>query len=368
VVDGLLALAIGLIGFGRAHADGVTWLFELGLVLPLIWRRRAPLVVFTVIALVAFAQWLQGSVVPGDIALLVALYTVAAYEALRWTVAATALVEVGAALAVLRWAPEERTIKSFILLSGCVTAAVVIGLNMRTRRAYLASVVDRAERLERERDQQAQIAAANERARIAREMHDVVTHNLSVMIALADGAKFAMTCSPGQAESAMEQVSMTGRQALSDMRRLLGVLKDDRDGATLQPQPGLGEIEELVQAVRAAGLETTFSVSGRPADVPPGPALTLYRVVQEALTNTLKHSPHATHAHVRLRFDGDAVAVEVVDNGTDETVSASAQTGHGIAGMRERAELYGGTVDTGPVPGGGWRVFVELHALEGSRA
>ena len=167
-------------------------------------------------------------------------------------IAACAMLELGIVLAVARWA-EPALLPSFVLLTGMATAAVVLGLNVRTRRAYLATLEERAEQLERERDQQGRLAAAAERARIAREMHDIVAHNLSVMIALADGAGYMSEQDPKRSAGAMEQVSRTGRHALGEMRRLLGVLRDDETTA-LAPQPGLADLDPLLEQVRAAGL------------------------------------------------------------------------------------------------------------------
>src|SRR5207302_11031692 len=169
------------------------------LILPLIWRRRYPLTVFGCIAGIAAVQWMFARAVVSDVALLVALYTVAAYRDQTRALIALGALEFGILIAVARWAPSEGVLKAFIFLSGMAVAAFVLGRNMRTRRAYLASLEDRARRAENERDQQAQLAAAAERARIAREMHDIVAHNLSVMIALADGAAFAASGSPAEA-------------------------------------------------------------------------------------------------------------------------------------------------------------------------
>jgi len=172
-----------------------------------------------------------------------------------------------------------------------VLAAAMIGSNMRARRERLTFLEDRAVRLERERDQREQLAVAGERARIAREMHDVVTHNLSVMVALADGAVFAQPRSPERAMVAMRQVSATGRQAITDMRRFLGVLRSDEPDALRHPMPGIGQLDGLAEQVRAAGLPTRLEVAGEPSVVPAAAQLTVYRLVQEALTNTMKHTP-----------------------------------------------------------------------------
>jgi signal transduction histidine kinase len=314
--------------------------------------------VFLAIAAIAFAQWLNGFALTADVALLVAVYTVAVHEPRRRLVLAAVILEVGIVLATARWALEAPG-PVLVFLTGMATAAVVLGVNVRTRRAYLASLEERAAQLERERDQQAQLAAAAERARIAREMHDIVAHNLSVMVALADGAGFMAESDPQRSAGAMEQVSRTGRNALGEMRRLLGVLRADGEVA-LAPQPGLADLDELLERVRAAGLRVTLETSGTPIALGSGAELTVYRLVQEALTNTLKHAGPEARATVRLRYEPDGIDVEVTDDGRDHArVSAG---GQGLSGMRERAAVYGGSIDAGPRAGGGWRVHTRLAA------
>lgn len=332
------------------------------LVLPLIWRRRAPMAVFCAIAGTALVQWCFDERIPTDVTLLIALYAVAAYSSRRRALLAFAVLESGILLATLRWSVHDRAVGMFVSLSAMATAAMVLGLNMRSRRDRLASLEDRAVRLERERDQQAQLAVAGERARIAREMHDIVTHNLSVMVALADGAVFAQRRNPERAATAMRQVSATGRQAITDMRRFLGVLRADEPDALRHPMPGVGQLSALVEQVRAAGLPTRLGVAGDPAAVPVAAQLTVYRLVQEALTNTLKHAPAGTRAEVRVECAPDAVTVTVTDDGGGSAAprDPAASTGHGLPGMRERAAAYGGSLTAGPLPGGGWQVAAVL--------
>ncbi|MFD0891258.1 sensor histidine kinase, partial [Streptosporangium algeriense] len=219
-------------------------------------------------------------------------------------------------LAAARWAaPADRFLSSAAFLTAVVVAVAVIGVNTRFRHAHTASLEERAVRLERERDQRARLAVAEERGRIAREMHDIVTHNLSVMVALADAAVFAQRYSPERAEVAMRQISGTGRQALTDMRRSLGVLRADEPDASRHPAPGLAQLEPLAAQMRATGLSVRLDLEGDVTVVPVAAQLTVYRLVQEALTNTFKHTPAGTRAAVRVRCGGEAVAVEVVDDG-----------------------------------------------------
>ncbi|WP_121394664.1 sensor histidine kinase [Actinokineospora cianjurensis] len=313
------------------------------LALPLVWRRRAPLTVFGAVAAAAFVQWLVDVQLPASAALLVALYTVAANSTRRVTLVAATAVEIGAVLACLRWATDGAFLTPFAALTAMVVAAAVLGVNDRTTRAYLEALRERA--------------VAEERARITREMHDIVTHNLSVMVALTDAAVHARHRSPDKATTAMLQVSETGRQALTDMRRSLGVLRTDEPDAARHPLPGIAQLETLAGQMCAAGLPTGLAVDGDHAHIPASAQLTVYRLVQEALTNTLKHTPTGTHATVHIECAAETVTVDVTDTGP---VSPVAACGHGITGMRERSAVYGGTVSAGPLPGGGWGVHTRL--------
>ena len=355
----LLAVGVGS-DAGRLETTTAGRAFTVALVLPLLGRRRWPVPVFALIAAIAFAQWLADVKAFGDAALLVALYGVAVSQPRRVALAAAAVVEFGVLLASLRWAAPGNELRGFVALSGLATAAYVLGTSTRTRRALVASLHERAERLERERDQQGQLAAAAERARIARELHDVVAHNVSVMIALADGASYAVDEEPARAKSAMRTASRTGRQALGELRRLLGVLRDSDGDAQLAPQPGLAQLDELLEDLRSAGVPVSYEVSGRPSTLlPAGLELAVYRIVQEALTNTLKHAGPGAEAHVRMVHGDDELEVEVLDTGKPRP-DPPANGAAGLRGMRERAAVYDGDLSAGPAPGGGWRVHLVL--------
>ncbi|MEU8965421.1 sensor histidine kinase [Streptomyces sp. NPDC048491] len=363
-VDALFAAAVflALTGMARRPLHDHPWTivgFTAPMVAPLVWRRRAPLAVFLTMSAVAFVQWLADVRLPADIALLIGLYTVAAHASGRRVRAAIGVLQGGVLLAALRWAPDDRGAETFIGLSAMVVAASVIGINMRGRRAAMALLEERAQRLERERDQQAQLAVAGERSRIAREMHDIVTHNLSVMVALADGAVFAQDRAPERATTAMRQVSTTGRQAITDMRRFLGVLRADEPDALRHPMPAIAQLEPLADQVRAAGLPTRLTVKGDPSGAPAAAQLTVYRLVQEALTNTLKHTPAGTSASVYVSCAEQRITVDVTDDGPGGALPAGT-TGHGLHGMRERAAAYNGELTAGPRPGGGWQVRAVL--------
>lgn len=338
------------------------------LALPLVWRRRAPLTVFSAIAAVAFVQWLMDVQLLADIALLVALYTVAAHSGRRGALVAAAVVEAGALLACLRWSVEGAFATTFVAATAMVVAAAVLGVNVRTKGAYLSALEERAARLEHEQEQQARLAAAEERTRITREMHDIVTHNLSVMVALTDAAVYAQHRSPDKATTVMLQISETGRQALTDMRRSLGVLRTDEPDAERHPLPGIAQLQSLAGQMCVAGLPTRLEVQGGHTHIPATAQLTVYRLVQEALTNALKHTPPGTHAEVRVRCSAEAVTVDVTDSGPCPPLPRTTPSGHGIPGMRERAAAYGGSLRAGPLPGGGWGVHTRLDLVGSGKA
>ncbi len=334
---------------------------------PLLARRRlSPFLCFGAIALIAFAQWLLAGPQLADAALLIALYRVALDGSLIEGALAAGTVELGAIMAAVRWSTSE-PLKVWVGLSGLATAAGVLGVSIRQRRALVASLHEKAARLEFERDQEGRLGAAAERARIAREMHDIVAHNLTVMIALADGATYAMESSPGRAIQATQRVSATGREALVEMRRLLGVLRDQSSAHPLEPQPSLGRLDELLARVSAAGIPVTMDLEGDPQELADGVQLTVFRVAQEALTNTLKHAARPTCAHLALRCGRGQVELEVTDGPSGQPGVASARPptapgGRGLDGMRERAMAYGGKLDAGPWLHGGWRVRLWLGA------
>jgi signal transduction histidine kinase len=332
--------------------------FQVALIVPLIWRRRAPSMVFCAIATVAFVQWLVSDPLPADVALLVALFTLAVHAPPWRALAGAGVLLAGVIMASVRWGPAGDTAKSLLFLTGLVVAALFTGVALRTWRSYLDSLVEQTKRLEFERDQQARLAAAAERSRIAREMHDVVAHNVSVMVTLADGALATADAHPGRAKEAMSDVSATGRLALADMRHLLGVLRTDEMTAEREPQPQLSGLPRLISGVRSTGLRTEFEEDGPPFEIPPGVQLTIFRIVQESLTNVLKHAEEASSAKVRLTFDAPFVNVCVRDDG--KPVGHSRE-GHGLGGMRERAAFCGGALTAGPQSEGGWEVMARIR-------
>jgi signal transduction histidine kinase len=337
--------------------------FAIGLLLPLVWRRSHPVAVFSVVSATCFVQLLLGDrLLASDVGFLLAVYAVSAYARQQWArYGALAVGGLGAFLGPLDWSTgrDGSLFVSAVFLAAPVALTWTLGDLMRTRRAYVGELEERARRLEFERDQQARLARASERARIARELHDVVAHSLSVVIAQADGGRYAGETDPEAALRALTTIGTTGRQALAEMRRLLGVLRSEAGDDGLAPQPGLDDLESLVAQVRASGLPVTLHVEGTPTRLSGGRGLAAFRVVQEALTNVLKHAGPAAQAVVHLRFGDDVLEMEISDDGRG-AAAADDGGGQGVHGMRERMALYGGTVHAGPRAGGGFVVRATL--------
>lgn len=330
-------------------------------VIALAWRRTKPVPSAVVIyAMAAFHLLFGMSATVSDLSVLGALYALTVVGptwAHRTGVVTAVLGSASLSLVSGHVSLIEATVSigftTFLTLS--VWAA---GLLVRGRREMLESLVDRARRLEIERDQQAELAASTERTRIAREMHDVVAHSLSVVIAQADGGRFAAARDPAAAEHALATIAVTGRHALADMRRIIGVLRTGDSPATLTaPQPGLADIDDLVAGVRDAGTAVTVIRTGLERELPVGIGLSLFRVCQEGLTNVLKHAGAGAAATVEIAMAPTMVSLRISDTGTG--ASASDGRGNGIVGMRERVAAFGGTLRTTTTPSGGF--VVEAH-------
>ena len=389
------------------RGGSIAW--TVAMLAPLPWRRTRAVPSAIGVFAVALAHMLAGypMIMPGDLLILVSLFSVTVYgptwahvTAICSTAVGTVVVlpiavgvrSGGGASAVLEMVP----VGIFCLVTGLAVWA--FALVRRSRRVTMDALRDRAHRLEIERDQQAQIAAAAERARIAREMHDIVAHSLSIVVAQADGGRYAAASDPEAAVRALGTISETGRTALTDMRRLLGVLRsqDDEDAARVEaapgsaptpaltagsgdgggsrpasgavdeprqarpaPQPGVEEIEDLVAQARDGGQRVSLVRVGEPRTLPAGMGLTLYRVCQESLTNVRKHAGPDPAVTVAVRWTPSTVELEVLDDGRGAAATGN-DPGFGLRGMRERANLYGGTLETGPRRGGGFRVHLEL--------
>ncbi|WP_069456226.1 sensor histidine kinase [Streptomyces griseus] len=366
-----VSMVSGMYDAGREEIVAVPVALGLSTVVAL--RRRAPEKMLLLAILVGLVQ-LVFDVRPGigDFAMLVITYTVATIGE-RWASRLALVCSLSAAaLSQLRWEAEPggswaQVVFVTIIMTVPFVLAWVLGDSLRTRRAYFDQLEERAARLEREREAQSKVAVAAERARIARELHDVVAHNVSVMVVQADGAAYVMDAAPDQARQALETISSTGRQALAEMRRLLGVLRtgDAPESGEYVPQPDVEQIEDLVAQVRQTGLTVDFKVEGTPRPLPSGVELTAYRVVQEALTNTLKHATGPTSATVTLTCSHTHLDARITDTGTGAGPAVDAEDAvpptQGIMGMRERAALYDGTVEAGPLPnGGGWQIRLRL--------
>ncbi|MFJ8826274.1 sensor histidine kinase [Streptomyces sp. NPDC102467] len=368
-----VASAVAMDGAATSHGNvGAAVAFAAVLSVVIALRRRMPEKMLVLAMVAGLGQVvLDARVNPSDFALLVIVYTCAATGA-RWASRlALAAGLCAAPLSELRWPSAEGggfahfAVTIFQMVPFAL--AWVLGDSLRTRRAYLAQLEERANRLEKEREAQSKVAVAAERARIARELHDVVAHNVSVMVVQADGAAYVLDQAPDQARKALETISGTGRQALAEMRRLLGVLRtgEHEEGGEYVPQPDVEQIEDLVEQVRTSGLPVDFKVEGTPRPLPSGVELTAYRIVQEALTNTRKHGGPNAGASVRLVYFDDGLGLLVEDDGKGaphelyEDGGADGR-GHGLIGMRERIGMVGGTLDAGPRPGGGFRISALL--------
>ncbi|MDN3029059.1 sensor histidine kinase [Streptomyces sp. S.PB5] len=341
-----------------------TMALQAGLVLPLLWRRRKPLMAFGAITAVFVLQWSLGAGLRADIALFIALYSVALHGRLPQLPWACGVMAGAMVLVALRVSGAVSFWAALFFLLSTATAALALGLMIRIRRAQLAVLRERTAQLEIERDQRTRLATATERARMAREMHDIVGHNLAVIISLADAGAYASDTAPRRAKETLNLIGDTGRQALRELRRVLGVLREAADttssGPLLTPQPGIVDIGLLCAGVRAAGPEVVYRTVGDMDTLDTGVQLTAYRIVQEALTNTLKHAGADTRVTLSLTVDETRLEIRVQDTGPPGRTAKPHEEGHGLVGMRERAALHGGTVSAGPAPDGGWNVEVTL--------
>jgi signal transduction histidine kinase len=406
VVDGLLAALLTVIAlpmlflpsenFERLYGTGFRDPVPLGVLLtlcqtaPLVWRRRAPYAVLAVTTVAAILHLALGfKPTFAEAAMVVSLYTVAAHRPRRRAGAAAlafaaAMVGYGVIAEARYPSPFEDSLQIWVLTYVQFAAAFVLGDLQQRRLVDMAKLEALNAQLASEQELRSRWAVAAERGRIARELHDVVAHSVSVMVVQAGAARRSVATSPDQATAALGQIESTGRQALAEMRRLLGLLRDgegDGDGADLAPQPSLARLGSLAAAAREAGLPVEVTVEGDPRPLPAGVDLSAYRIVQEALTNTLKHAGPA-RAEVRVCYGREALEVQVVDDGLGGRGAARAAgglvvvrlgpegvpqlpgrrngDGHGLIGMRERVALFGGTLEACPRPGGGYRVAARL--------
>jgi signal transduction histidine kinase len=372
-VDGVVAGVFVLFGLLMIGRDAGWWSFAPLLIgAPIVVRRKYPALVFwTIIAIGAFQVLSPDFISASDLAVPVALYSLAAYRPRSRSLTGLAVCLVGAGVAVARVQPttsHDGTTSSrdwviwvfaFAVFASPMVIAWVAGDSMQYRRSYYVELEEKADRLERERDQQAQIAAATERARIARELHDVVAHNVSVMVVQAEGAAYAMDSAPENTRKALGAIADTGRSALVEMRRLLGVLRTQDGVAERAPQPGIDQLEDLLEQVRTTGVSVEFRVEGVPVELPQGVALAAYRIVQESLTNARKHGGPEVSACVGMHYSEHELRLQVQDNGRGAAAPTDGQ-GNGLAGMRERVAMFGGELTAGPMLAGGFQVEAVL--------
>jgi signal transduction histidine kinase len=333
--------------------------------LPLVWRRRYPLTVSLVTGLATAAYGFApypDLAMPIPLGGVVGMYSVAAWGSRAGALLAGAVAAV-VVVVVMSLPRTDADLVDAAFASLALAGAWLLGDRARVQRALAAELAERAVRLERERAGEAQRAVASERARIARELHDVVAHHVSMMVVQAEAGPVAVATEPARAAGAFEAIAATGRQALVEMRRLLGVLRGDGDQApSLAPQPGLADVRSLVEQVGRAGLRVELVVEGTEAPLPAGVDLSAYRIVQEALTNAVKHAGPG-RARVLVRYGEHDLEVQVRDEGgagPGLAGPADGRAGQGLVGMRERVNLFGGELRAGPGPGGGFTVDARL--------
>jgi signal transduction histidine kinase len=365
VADGLLAVVAAAVDVGQAAVAGTmpgqprlvppAVLLLIAQSVPLVWRRRAPVPVWVVTGLLAGAYGIADypdRLLP--LAPLVALYTVLLDRTRR----VAALIGLLSLTLALLSAAAARDSDAQDYLSGALLVGLTVALaeNQRARRAYLGELEAKADHLERARAAEARRAVQDERVRIARELHDVVAHHVSMIVVQAEAA--SVSARP-QSREALDAIGETARGALTELRRLLGVLRAADDDPALAPQPGTAQLDALVRQVCNAGLPAELRVEGQPRVLPAGVDLSVFRIVQEALTNTLRHAGPAK-ACVVVRYGDECVEVEITDDGSGAGEPASAAPGHGLVGIGERVAVFGGSLRAGPRPQGGFAVSATL--------
>lgn len=364
VLDAVLGTAFVVVGFATTtHTeygdvtyeprDGLALALILMATLPYFVRRRAPLAVFAVsamaVVLLTAGEYAEGAL---PLVVLFGAYTVGAHRPVREAVAAGIGVLL-MLLAIFLSDTQNFGAAALAMNLAMFTSAILIGWNIQSRRLRL-------EALERGHEEAARAAAADERLRIAQELHDVVAHSLGVIAVQAGVGLHVIDDQPEEARRALANISDTSRTSLAEIRRLLSVVRDREDSPEYSPAPTLAELPRLLREMEGLGLDIDLDIVGDLADLPPGVELATYRIVQEALTNALRHAAART-VSVRIERLGDQVDLTVTDDGVGGAVPAGAGGGHGLVGMRERAACYGGTLTAGPLAEGGWRVSTRLH-------
>ena len=378
VVDSLVAAALLLFmiisiaskpaGSGQHPNDALAYLLALGLTLPYVAHRRYPVPALAVVlsSLLIYAA-IGYAAFPG-VSAFVLLFAIALHSGR--TLAAGAFLATAAALVIATLLQPAGVVQTADALSIALATLVawLAGENLRQRRNRWAALRERNEMLEREREERARQAVIAERLRIARELHDVVAHAMSVIAVQAGVGHHVAESQPREAQRSLAAIETTSRQALTEMRRLLGVLRQDGQARSeITPAPGLQDVPALISHVADGGLTARLQIQGAPLDIPPGVDLTAYRIVQEALTNAIKHG--GPRADVMLAYTADAISVEVVNDASAQRPRGphAVAPGHGLIGMRERVAVFGGEFTASPRPGGGFRIAARLP-YEGNRS
>jgi signal transduction histidine kinase len=351
----------GDVGVDYRDTSALSIALTLGVAIPYFLRRHAPLAVLLVseacVVALTVGEYRTGAT---PTLLLCGIYTVAAWSPWRDRLIGAVALVVGLAIVAVSGIPGSNgadTTFTFVLFA----AAYLFGSTVRNRRLYSEQLEARTQALEKDRNEEARRAVAEEQLRIAQELHDVVAHSMGVIAVQAGVGAHVIDTDPAEAKRSLEAISTTSRSTLTEIRRMLGVLRDD-SGASYTPAPGLADLGRLVEHVGAAGLEVGVRTEGDRTELPPGIDFTAYRIVQEGLTNVLKHAGPA-RATIVLAYDPGALRIEVLDDGRGVN-GRSTPGGHGLMGMRERVGVYGGSFDAGPRPGGGFRVAVRLPYTE----
>jgi signal transduction histidine kinase len=344
LIDAALALALAVAALWEERGGAIDVRAVVLLTAPLICRRRWPLLVFGLVVLGA-VMVVPAAPYVGIASIMVAAYSVGAYD--RYSLLSLVLLASTATFIAVAFRAELPALPEHTVPFLVTIPLWLVGYALRTRQLRADALADRAARLEREQELATRAALAEEQARIARELHDVVAHNVSMMVVQAGAALEVQTSHPEQTRAALLAIESTGRGAMTELRSLLGILSDTGEDLTLAPQPGVAQLASLVQQVRDAGLPVELRIQGQQRPLPAGIELTVFRVVQEALTNALKHSGLA-RTDVILTYQETELKLEVLDQGTGARSPTGQEPGRGLIGMRERIALYGGTIEAGP--------------------
>ena len=372
VAIGVVALLTGIASTGGTHQnnvvydnrDALAYLLIVASSLPMVLRSRYPVgvlsVTCTAVAILSAAGYNQGAL---PVWLLLPAASVGAQHEMRRVVGAGAYVFGLLVFLLATRHNQDFTFTTFLVQLALFCAAFAVGTSIRSRRLRLTALEERTAALEMTRAEEAKRAVADERLHIAQELHDVLAHTLSVIAVQAGTGAHVLETAPDEARRALDNIATTSRSSLNELRRLLGILRAENATKAYVPAPRLADLDRLAADVTAAGVPVELTVDGSPDGLTPGVELAAYRIVQEALTNVLKHAGPAT-ARVRLSCATGGVDLEVVDDGRGLAARNGAATGHGRVGMQERVAMYGGTLRTSPAPGGGFRVVAHFPSYE----